>query len=125
MKRSLDKIGVAGSLFAALCCLGFPAILSIVSAIGLGFIIKDAILIPLLSVFLVIALVGLYLGISHHGRWTAFALGLISAIVILVFIVLTLNKTLALFGIAGLVAASVLNVWLKMHKMKQTRTGHR
>jgi hypothetical protein len=39
-KRHLDKIGVGGSLFAALCCLGFPALLSILSAIGLGFLIN-------------------------------------------------------------------------------------
>jgi mercuric ion transport protein len=55
-KRNLDKIGIAGSIFAALCCLGVPALLSIVSAIGLGFIVRDAILIPLLVVFLAITL---------------------------------------------------------------------
>jgi mercuric ion transport protein len=45
-KRHLDKIGVGGSLFAALCCLGFPALVSILSAIGLGFLINDDILRP-------------------------------------------------------------------------------
>jgi hypothetical protein len=49
-KRHLDKLGVGGSLFAALCCLGFPALLSILSAIGLGFLIDD-ILRPLMVVF--------------------------------------------------------------------------
>jgi len=38
-KRNLDKIGIGGSIFAALRCLGFPALLSILSAIGLGFIV--------------------------------------------------------------------------------------
>jgi len=50
-KRHLDKVGVGGSLFAALCCLGFPALVSILSAIGLGFLINDHILRPLLIVF--------------------------------------------------------------------------
>lgn len=68
-KRNLDKIGVGGSLFAALCCLGFPALLSIVSAIGLGFAVNDAILIPLLGVSLLIAVGGLYLGVRHHDSW--------------------------------------------------------
>ena len=58
-KRHLDKIGVGGSLFAALCCLGFPALVSILSAIGLGFLIDDDILRPLLIVFLMVAVVGL------------------------------------------------------------------
>jgi hypothetical protein len=47
-KRNLDKIGIGGSVFAALCCLGFPALLSILSVIGLGFIVNDTILLPLL-----------------------------------------------------------------------------
>jgi MerC mercury resistance protein len=50
-KRHLDKIGVGGSLFAALCCLGFPAVVAILSAIGLGFLINDDILRPLMIVF--------------------------------------------------------------------------
>ena len=50
-KRHLDKIGVGGSLFAALCCLGFPALVSILSAIGLGFLINDDILRPMMIVF--------------------------------------------------------------------------
>jgi mercuric ion transport protein len=47
-KRHLDKVGVGGSLFAALCCLGFPALVSILSAIGVGLLINDDILRPLL-----------------------------------------------------------------------------
>jgi mercuric ion transport protein len=58
-RRHLDKIGVGGSLFAALCCLGFPALVSILSAIGLGFLINNDILRPLLIVFLLVAIVGL------------------------------------------------------------------
>jgi MerC mercury resistance protein len=63
-KRNLDKIGLGGSLFAALCCLGLPALLSILSAIGLSFLINDGVLLPLLIVFLLVTLVGLYFGVS-------------------------------------------------------------
>jgi mercuric ion transport protein len=34
----LDKVGITGATIAALCCLGLPTILSILTAIGLGFI---------------------------------------------------------------------------------------
>jgi hypothetical protein len=34
-------MGVGGSLFAALCCLGFPALMSFLSAIGLGLLITS------------------------------------------------------------------------------------
>ena len=112
-KRNLDKIGVGKSLFAALCCLGFPALLSILSAIGLGFLINDAVVLPLLAVFLLVTLAGLYLGVRHHGSWLAFILGLVSAAAVLIFIFVVFNKALASISIAGLVIASVLNVWLR------------
>jgi mercuric ion transport protein len=69
-KDHLDKLGIVGSFIAAACCLGLPAVLSIVTAIGLGFLIKDAILLPLLIVFLALTLFGMYLGYRiHHRPW--------------------------------------------------------
>ncbi|MBA2434035.1 MAG: MerC domain-containing protein [Verrucomicrobiota bacterium] len=115
-KRNLDKIGIGGSLFAALCCLGFPALLSILGAIGLGFLVNDAVLLPLLIIFLLVTLVGLYLGVRHHGSWLAFIIGLISAIATFLFIFVAFNKVLAGIGIAGLVIASLVNVWLRVRK---------
>jgi mercuric ion transport protein len=85
-KRHLDKIGVGGSLFAALCCLGFPALVSILSAIGLGFLINDDILRPLLIVFLLFAVFGLALGMRHHGSPWALIVGTLSAVTAYVFI---------------------------------------
>lgn len=110
-QKHIDKFGIAGSVFAALCCLGFPALLSILSAIGLGFLINDAVLLPLLALFLLVTLAGLYLGVRHHGSWFPFVVGLISAASVFIFIFVAFNKVLAGIGIAGLVAASVINVW--------------
>lgn len=111
--KHTDKVGIGGSLFAALCCLGFPALISILSAIGLGFIVNDAILIPLLIVFLLVSLGGLYLGVRHHGSWLAFIVGTSSAIVMFISIAVAGNKVIAGIGIAGLVVASILNLWLQ------------
>lgn len=47
-----DKWGPIGSIFAALCCLGFAPALAALSAVGLGFLINDLVLIPLLVLFL-------------------------------------------------------------------------
>ncbi len=119
--RNLDKIGVGGSIFAAFCCLGFPALLSILSAIGLGFIVNDAILLPLLLVSLAVALFGLYLGTRHHHQPAALILGAISAVaLVLVVLGIVPNLVLAYAGIGGLVAASLLNVWLRA---RQLQTG--
>ena len=112
-KKYTDKVGVAGSIFAALCCLGFPALLSILSAIGLGFLIKDVILLPLLILFLLVTLIGLALGMREHHRAPAFILGIISTIGVFIFIFVAFSKVLAGVSVVGLVIASVLNVLLR------------
>jgi len=109
-KRHTDKVGVVGSIFAALCCLGFTALLSILSAIGLGFLINDAVLLPLLIIFLGFTLVGLALGMREHHRASALVLGIVSAAGVFVFIFTAFNKVLAGISVAGLVLASIINV---------------
>lgn len=118
--RYLDRIGVGGSIFAALCCLGFPALLSILSAIGLGFLVNDAILVPLLILFLCIAIAGLYSGVRHHHRWAALIVGSVSAVITAVFIVIIPHGVFAGVGIAGLIGASLLNVWLQKSTTHQS-----
>ena len=118
LKRHTDKVGVVGSVFTALCCLGFPALLSILGAIGLGFLINDTILFPLLAIFLILTLSGLYLGVRHHKRWLAFVVGAVSALVLFVSIVIAFNKPIVYLGVGGLIVASLLNVWLRKSRNK-------
>jgi mercuric ion transport protein len=117
-QRHLDKIGVGGSLFAALGCLGFPALLSIVSALGLGFLVRDAVLIPLLVVFLILTLIGLLFGMRHHHQPWVLVLGAVSAAVTFVSIGLKASGIFAAIGVAVLIAASVLNVWLRSQQLR-------
>ncbi len=63
-----DKWGAGGSIFTALCCLGVAPLLSALSAVGLGFLIHDWILIPLLTLFLGITIRGLHGDRSRHGH---------------------------------------------------------
>src|SRR6266851_1646431 len=93
-KKHLDKIGVVGSIFAALCCLGVPGLLSILGAIGLGFLINDAVLLPLLIIFLLVTIVGLALGMREHHRAWALLLGIVSAAAVFIFIFVVFNKIL-------------------------------
>jgi mercuric ion transport protein len=109
----IDKVGIVGSFIAGACCLGLPAILSIVTAIGLGFLIKDAILLPLMVLFLAVSLVGLYLGYRVHRRPWALILAGVSSVGAFFFIFVRTVSLAAYLAIAGLVVASVLNVVLR------------
>lgn len=46
--------GAVGTFLVALCCLGWAPALAALGAVGLGFLIDDRILFPLLAVFLVL-----------------------------------------------------------------------
>jgi mercuric ion transport protein len=109
-RNSLDKIGITGSFIAAACCLGLPAIVSIVTAIGLGFLIKDAVLLPLMVVFLALTVLGLYLSFRVHRQPWPLILGSASSIGAFVFVFVHSIKFAAYLAIAGLVVASVWNV---------------
>jgi len=110
--RHLDKVGIVGSAFAALCCLGTPAVLAVVSAIGLGFLINDVILAPLLIASLVVTLWGLAASWKRHGRPWALLLGAVAGAMLFLFSFLRPSPGLAYTSIALLVAASLLNVML-------------
>lgn len=59
LKRRLVGIfGAGGAVFAALCCIGTPALLAFLTAAGFGFLINDFILIPMLMFFMVLAVYG-------------------------------------------------------------------
>src|SRR5579859_5698871 len=109
-KGHLDKLGVIGSFVAALCCLGVPAVVSIVASIGLGFLIKDAILSPLMVLFLLVTVIGLYLGYRSHRRISPLILGIVSSLVALFFVFGHTVTVLAYLAMASLVLASILNV---------------
>jgi len=124
-ERHTDKVGIFGTAFAALCCLGFPALISLLSAVGLGFLINDSVLFPILGVSLIISVVGLSLGIRHHHQTWALLLGAISAATTYVFIAVSFHRSLAITGIIGLVFASLLNIWLKARQLKSSRSKTR
>ena len=57
-RKFLGFIGAGGAVFAALCCIGTPAVLAFLTAVGFGFLINDFILIPMLMFFMVLAVYG-------------------------------------------------------------------
>ncbi len=74
-----DKLGFLGTFFASLCCLGVSVVIAPLTAIGLGFLINDFILLPLVLAFLLTTLWGLYTGWKRHGERRPFFLGIFTA----------------------------------------------
>lgn len=68
-------LGSLGAVLAALCCAGVPAVLGALSAAGLGVLINDAILLPLVLLSLGVALWGFRRGTVRHRLRGVLALG--------------------------------------------------
>ncbi|CAE6771898.1 hypothetical protein [Nitrospira defluvii] len=58
--RTLMAVGISGAAFAALCCFAPFMVAGPVTALGLGFILNDALLMGLLVLFIGVAVLGYY-----------------------------------------------------------------
>ncbi len=113
-----DKLGFLGTLFASLCCLGVSIVIAPLTAIGLGFLINDLILLPLVLVFLLITLWGLYAGWKRHGVRPPFFLGIFAAVFFIPSFFI--NAYLAAFLLILLLAATIWNTAAAGRPAKQT-----
>lgn len=107
MDGHLNKVGLAGSFFTLLCCLGFGPLIALLSALGAGFLINDAVLAPLLIVFLVIGGIGLGLTYRRHRHKGPLLVHLSGGAAVFEFTFVAFVAPLVWLGITGLVAASV------------------
>ncbi len=101
-------VGLLGAAFALLCCAGVAPVLGLVSAIGLGFLINDAVLIPLLMLALALTMWGIRQGRRCHGRNPPWVLGWVGSAVTLAGLFLWVP--LAFAGFAVVVGASAWNI---------------
>ena len=100
---------VVGSGFAAMCCLGVTSVLAVLSAIGAGFLIRDAFLIPLYLALLGLSAWLLYSSARSHGNLTPFWVGLGGAL--LAFAGLWILAAFVYAGLTVLIASSVWDFW--------------
>jgi mercuric ion transport protein len=106
MKELAKQLGsTLGAAFAAACCLGVTAIVSAITAIGAGFLVRDAVLIPLYVAFLALSLWLLYRSAKSHGGLGPFWLGVAGAAVALIG--LWLSPVLVYAGLIAIVAGNV------------------
>ena len=102
--------GALGSGFALLCCAGTAPVLGLLSAVGLGFLINDAVLLPLLVLALGVTGWGLWQGRRCHRRHSALLLGLGGAALTVGGLYVWLP--LAFVGFGAVMVASVWNLQL-------------
>lgn len=111
--------GLSGAALAAACCLGIPVVLSAVAAVGLGFLINDAVLLPMFVGFAGLNLWTLYRSARKHKALSeeamlAFWTGSIGASVSTVGLGFTVTGILPVAVILvylGLALFIVANIW--------------
>jgi len=119
-KLHLEKIGFGGSILALACCLGFAPIIALLSALGAAFVVNDAVLAPLLIVFLTLGAVGLAWSLTYHHRPYALILHLAAAGTVYYFTFYRFAQPLIWLGVSGLLAGSALEFIFKRHASHDT-----
>ncbi|OGA43098.1 MAG: hypothetical protein A3G24_22795 [Betaproteobacteria bacterium RIFCSPLOWO2_12_FULL_62_13] len=94
-----------GTGFAAACCLGVTAALSVLTAVGAGFLVNDAILIPLFVALLAFSLWLLFRTAAAHHNLRPFWLGVAGAVA--AFAGLWVSAAVVYIGIGALVTGSL------------------
>lgn len=107
MRQILSSLG---SVIVGACCLGLAPVIAALTALGAGFLINDAILIPLLVFLLGFSIWTLKSSRQRHGRNGPFYLGLGSSVA--AFVGLWVFAPVSYTGFAGLVGASVWDLVL-------------
>jgi len=112
-------IGSFGSaLTVGLCPICIPAIGAFLSSIGLGFLVSESVLLPILFIFLTITIGGLLFSyLKEHGKVSPLILGVLMGISLYmgryVYLGAFINQVLMYGGIAGIVTVSFWNLRLR------------
>src|SRR5260370_13797593 len=79
MRGGGSPLAALAALFTTLCCLGFPALVGLLSALGAGFLLNDRYLEPLLAATLLLTLLIVGLHLRRHHQPGPFILSLVAA----------------------------------------------
>ena len=79
MRGGESTLAALAALFTTLCCLGFPALVGFLSALGTGFLLTDRYLEPLLAATLLLTLLIAGLHLRQHHQVGPFILSLVAS----------------------------------------------
>jgi len=97
-------VGSVAGGFVGLCCAGFPLVLAFLTGIGLGFLINDFVLFPILFVALGFMFYSLYYNKKKHLSLAPIFLAIISAVLLIVGIFF---RPVIWIGIIGMFISSI------------------
>lgn len=120
MNEKLSQYGgLSGAAIAVACCLGLPVVLSAVAAVGLGFLLHDAFLLPMFVGFAGLNLWTLYRFARKHEAlseeamlafWTG-SIGALLSIIGLGFTVTGILPVAVILVYIGFTLFVVANIW--------------
>src|SRR5258708_5067449 len=79
MRGGESGLAALAALFTTLCCLGFPALVGFLSALGAGFLLNDRYLAPLLAGTFLLTLLIAGLHLRQHHQVGPFILSLVAS----------------------------------------------
>ena len=82
LREGAGPVGAVAALITTLCCLGVPAFVGLVSALGAGFLINDRYLAPLLAVVLLITVTLDAYHTRSHRQWGMPAIALSASLIV-------------------------------------------
>ncbi len=113
---------VPAALFALLPSFTCPACLAaytgVLSSLGLGFLLNDSVLAPLIAVFLLLGIVSVARATRSHKRRGPLAATVVASVLIVVGRLIWNIQPMLYAGAGILIAASIWNLWLKRPKRR-------
>ena len=111
-KGFLNYLGTIGSIvIGKVCPVCYPAIGAFLTAMGLGFALKTAVMKSLLILFLAIGVLGLWRSGREHGKRWPLWIAIASALVIYTGRYIRPDEMIFYTGVVGLVTAVVVDIW--------------
>lgn len=112
-------MGLAPGLFCPAC---YPALVGLLSSVGLGALVTDAILLPLMAAFLLVALGSLGLQARRSRFYWPLLPGILGSVGVFMGLFFVPSRIMRILGVILLVGASVWNVVQQFRKKKSTKT---
>jgi mercuric ion transport protein len=109
----LVVVGLLGSVFAAMCCIGLAPLVALVASVGLGFMLTLTILVPLFAFFILVGALGLWRSSRRHGNSLPLILHLAGGVLVTVLLYTTFHGVLLWAGMAAIFAAAGWNIRLE------------